>query len=198
MKLKQLLDVIFQCGPLDYGTFQEYMLVGDKLKVAFDLIKECEEFKDVEELLLMPMPTMIHYKTKESVQAKTLLLRDEIIPELFVGKCAIYSITLSPEMYDPKKLYKPVKDGANFGPLRYDPEDFSPLQTITLTFNPKMDPNGEMISSNYHHGNNIRKQLHETLDKILDNPNDYRVKGERHILIRGEFGKNAEKFKEIK
>ena len=33
----------------------------------------------------------------------------------------------------------------------------------------------------------IGKQLHETLDKILDNPELYRVKGEKGLLVRGYF-----------
>jgi len=32
-----------------------------------------------------------------------------------------------------------------------------------------------------------RKQLHETLDKILDNPENYQVKGEKGLLVRGYF-----------
>jgi hypothetical protein len=40
------------------------------------------------------------------------------------------------------------------------------------------EKNGETI---------IRKQLHETLDKILDNPENYQVKGEKGLLVRGFF-----------
>jgi hypothetical protein len=32
-----------------------------------------------------------------------------------------------------------------------------------------------------------RKQLHETLDKILDNPELYQVKGEKGVMVRGIF-----------
>jgi hypothetical protein len=33
----------------------------------------------------------------------------------------------------------------------------------------------------------LRKQLHETLDKILDNPENYQVKGEKGVMVRGIF-----------
>jgi hypothetical protein len=33
----------------------------------------------------------------------------------------------------------------------------------------------------------LRKQLHETLDRVLDNPENYQVKGEEGIFVRGFF-----------
>jgi hypothetical protein len=41
-----------------------------------------------------------------------------------------------------------------------------------------LEKNGETI---------IRKQLHETLDRIFDNPENYQVKGERGVMVRGAF-----------
>ena len=37
------------------------------------------------------------------------------------------------------------------------------------------------------HQEQLRKKLHETLDKVFDNPEMYQVKGEKGVMIRGAF-----------
>jgi hypothetical protein len=93
------------------------------------------------------------------------------------GKCYLYSIYLTPEMYDPLKTLEPVKDGASISPTVYNPETFEPLKKIVLTFSPEGQTTDE-----------IRKQeLRDLLNKVLDNPKEYESKGTRGVLIRGVF-----------
>jgi hypothetical protein len=33
----------------------------------------------------------------------------------------------------------------------------------------------------------LRKELHDLLDKVLDSPNEYKIKGTRGVMIRGVF-----------
>jgi len=33
----------------------------------------------------------------------------------------------------------------------------------------------------------LRNDIHKLLDDVLDNPEEYRIKGTRHVLIRGVF-----------
>jgi len=33
----------------------------------------------------------------------------------------------------------------------------------------------------------LRNDIHKLLDDVLDNPEEYRTKGTRHVLIRGVF-----------
>jgi hypothetical protein len=86
-------------------------------------------------------------------------------------------------MFDPNKIHTSVLDGACITPTLYDPQTFQPKKKVVLEFSPEMDQEqilngGETI---------LRKQLHETLDKILDNPENYQVKGEKGVMVRGLF-----------
>jgi hypothetical protein len=99
-------------------------------------------------------------------------------------------------MYDPKKMYEPVLDGACITPTMYDPTTFEPKKKIVLEFSPEFAQDQyiyglgspSMIEAAEKNGETIiRKQLHETLDKILDNPENYQVKGEKGLLVRGFF-----------
>jgi hypothetical protein len=84
-------------------------------------------------------------------------------------------------MYDPNKVNQPVKDGACITPTFYNPETFEPTKKIVLTYSPER-PANEMGSEEL-----IRQELHDLLDKVFDNPEEYAVKGERGVLVRGVF-----------
>ena len=85
-------------------------------------------------------------------------------------------------MFDPNKIHTPVLDGACITPTLYDPMTFEPKKKIVLEFSP------EALQDDVNSTEEVkRKQLHETLDKILDNPELYHVKGEKGVEIRGLF-----------
>jgi hypothetical protein len=99
-------------------------------------------------------------------------------------------------MFDPKTMHTPVLDGACITPTMYDPTTFEPKKKIVLEFSPEMAQdkdiyaigNPSMIEDAEKNGESIlRKQLHEKLDKILDNPENYQVKGEKGMFVRGLF-----------
>ena len=100
----------------------------------------------------------------------------------YKGKCYLLSLALTPEMFDPNKIHTPVLDGACITPTLYDPTTFEPKKKIVLEFSP------EALQDDINSTEKVkRKQLHETLDKILDNPELYCVKGEKGVLVRGFF-----------
>ena len=101
----------------------------------------------------------------------------------FKGKCYLLSLSLTPEMYDPNQLLKPVKNGAAMGPTIYDPSTFEPRKHILLTWSPEMvqdlsGTNDEVT---------LRNDIHKLLDDVLDNPDEYKTKGTRYVLVRGLF-----------
>jgi hypothetical protein len=186
MKLKELVDDIFKDGPVKpYETMgfntPNYTLYGEKdlLKYKEKLLL-CDEFSEVEELHFMSMPFITiddqpknasSFKHSDGVKLK--------------GKCYLLSLSYSPEMFDPSTFNKPVKDGAGITPIVYDPSTFEPKRSILLSFSPERKQ--EFPPSEFNGEELVRQELHELLDKVLDNPEDYRVKGVRGILIRGIF-----------
>jgi hypothetical protein len=86
-------------------------------------------------------------------------------------------------MYDPSQLLKPVKNGAAIGPVMYDPTDFTPRKHILLTWSPEMVQDILNIDTEQEQ----RQIIHNLLDDVLDNPEEYKTKGFRGILVRGLF-----------
>lgn len=101
----------------------------------------------------------------------------------FKGKGYLYSISLTPELYDPSKMLEPVKNGAAISPAIYNPMTFEPTKHILLTWSPEMVQDILNIDTEQEQ----RQIIHKLLDDVLDNPKEYRMKGTRHVLIRGIF-----------
>ena len=183
MKLKELLEDVFKDGEINpYDTLssigiKNYTLYGEKeLSVIKEKLLDCEEFSEVTELELVSTPVI-------SVDGNSLMVQSFKISDgvKLMGKGYLLSVMLSPQMYDPNKVNEPVKDGACITPTFYNAETFEPTKKIVLTYSPER-PANEMGSEEL-----IRQELHDLLDKVFDNPEEYVVKGERGVLVRGIF-----------
>jgi len=143
-------------------------LTGKSLEQLKEEILECEEFKYCDEIIFLDYP-IVKDGNNESISLPIF----KLIPgQYFKGKCYLYCMFLSPPMFIGKDLVKLVKDDAAISPVTYS-EDFKPSRRIVLLYSPET--------------NQIRNKLHETLDKILDNPADYQIEGERSVVVRGLF-----------
>ena len=184
MKLQELLTEILTSvefsKPKDkFGIINE-TIYGEELEQFKDRILQTEEFADCEELIIMKHPVNQN-ELGEVINPKMYKVSSED-KHTFKGKCYLLSLALTPEMYDPKKLHEPVLEGASITPVLYNPQTFEPKKKIVLEFSP------EALQDDVNSTEEVkRKQLHETLDKILDNPENYQVKGEKGVMVRGIF-----------
>ena len=146
--------------------------VKDEL-LKFDVFSECDDLE------------IVHFPTFKVGEDKILTVQTFKYNEgmKIKGKCHLYSISLTPVMYDPNQLIKPVKNGAAMGPTVYDPMTFEPRKHILLSWSPEMAQ--DLSGSNDE--TTLRNDIHKLLDDVLDNPEEYRTKGTRHVLIRGVF-----------
>ena len=183
MKLKELIAEI---------TSSTEYLYGEELEPYKERILQCEEFSECEELIIMKYPVTI-LENGRTVQNVTYKQQEG---QKFKGKCYLLSLSLTPQMFDPKTMHTPVLDGACITPTMYDPTTFEPKKKIVLEFSPEFSQDQyiyglgtpSMIEEAEKNVESIiRKQLHETLDKIFDNPESYEIKGERSLLVRGYF-----------
>ena len=108
--------------------------------------------------------------------SSTMMLRED---DKFKEKVYLYSISLSPTMYDPYDLYKPVKNGICISPVILDPIDFSARRAITMHFSPEDLQDASAFSKE--DGVEILAELFKT---ALRNMEEYTPKGERAIMIR--------------
>jgi hypothetical protein len=153
---------------LDSKVLEE---VKDEL-LKFDVFSEC----DLE---------LVHTPVFKVGEDKTLTTQTYKYSEgiKFKGKCYLYSISLTPELYDPSKMLEPVKNGAAISPAIYNPMTFEPRKHILLTWSPEMAQDISLTKDE----TTLRNDIHKLLDDVLDNPEEYRMKGTRHIMLRGVF-----------
>jgi len=198
MKLKELIEKITNSSDfLEKSKFKSLtslnqVIYAEELYPYLEEIKNCEEFINCDELHILKTPVTLD-GNGNSIISKNYKLVDE---QSFKGKCYLLSLSLIPEMYDPKKIMEPVMDDAVLTPAIYNPLNFEPKKKIIIEFNPEMLQdqslyligNPSMIEdAEKEVKNNLRKKLHETLDKILDNPENYHPKVDKSVMVRGMF-----------
>ncbi len=176
MKLIELLKARFpNAESYPKNTYGDPIAESKVLELLKDELQKCDEFKNAR-LLIAHTPVVKDVDDEsEVVNMANYLLHDETI---FSGKCYLYSINLTPEMFNPADIHKVVKDGCLITPTMYNPANFRPYKQILLNYTMEM-LDGSQPS---------REILHAKLDEILDNPTEYQMKGERGIMIRGYMG----------
>ena len=180
MKLKEFLEIALIGEKNDSNLgFEENVIYGENLDKYKHLIKECDEFAKCNSLDILTMP-LVKGKNGEVYTTQTIKLTDLME---FKGRCYLLSLGLSPEMYDPNQLIKPVKNGAAMGPIMYDPLTFEPRKHILLTWSPEMAQDVSGTNDEL----TLRNDIHKLLDDVLDNPEEYKTKGLRAVLVRGLF-----------
>ena len=180
MKLEEFVTKIYEerpelgMAPLFDPILNSKVLeeVKDEL-LKFDVFSECDDLE------------IVHFPTFKVGEDKVLTTQIHKYSEgiKYKGKCYLYNISLTPEMYDPSKMLEPVKNGAAISPAIYNPMTFEPTKHILLTWSPEM---AQDLSVNKDE-TTLRNDIHKLLDDVLDNPEEYRIKGTRHIMMRGVF-----------
>jgi len=171
MNLVEFLKDVEKNIPSAFKQENENFLQGERLRVSFiyDKLKTIDEFSECD-LDIIDSPIF------DGVQTQVLKLGKNT---RFKGKMLLYSITLTPTMYNPESFRKPIKDGCVITPTIYNPEDFTPFKEIIIRFNVEAEPG---ITEEMK-----KEEIKRRLEDILNNPKDYETKGERGILIRGVF-----------
>jgi hypothetical protein len=180
MKLEEFVTKIYDERPeLGMTPFFDPILNSKVLEEVKDELLKFDVFSECDDLEIVHFPTFKvgddkvfttqTYKYSEGVK--------------FKGKGYLYSIYLTPELYDPSKMLEPVKNGAAISPAIYNPMTFEPTKHILLTWSPEMAQDLSVTKDE----TTLRNDIHKLLDDVLDNPEEYRMKGTRHIMIRGVF-----------
>lgn len=180
MKLKEFVEIVQVTHPDDY-LLTENQLYGKNLEKYKEIILKTDEFNECESLDVLEYP-LSKSKDGKVLTPYTIKLSDVM---KFKGRCYLLSLTLTPEMYDPTLMLKPVKDGAAIGPTVYDPITFEPKRQILLSYNPSVHFN---FDNKFEPTEKFKRdEIHQLLDKVLDNFDEYKIKGVREVLVRGLF-----------
>ena len=180
MKLKEFVEIVQLSQPED-NLLMDNQLYGKNLEKYKEIILKTDEFNECESLDILEYP-LSKSKDGKVLTPYTVKLSDVM---KFKGRCYLLSLTLTPEMYDPTLMLKPVKDGAAIVPKVYDPITFEPKRQILLSYNPSVHFN---FKNPFEHSEEFKRdEIHLLLDKVLDNFDEYKIKGLREVLVRGLF-----------
>jgi hypothetical protein len=177
---KKLLSI---CGDADntYGCNDNNgvtrLTEEQRIQVEAELIKHFE----FDKIVWMDLPSGLTEDEKKAIVVKSLRISDSDNPTHKHKVGYIYTVGFTPKMYESGEMYKPVKDGCVFAPTTYDPETFEPKQSITLTWSPDFPQDLDAPVRTYEDDKQI---IRDMLEKVLDNPEDYRPTGYIGGLIR--------------
>lgn len=178
MKLKELIENVLNYPNMG-GEFND-TIYGEDLEPFKVMITETEEFSECNELIILKLPTITENESKKIITAETFRLGEN---QKFKGKCYLLSMSLTPIMYDPTTLNKPVLDGCLITPTLYDPQTFEPKKKIIMEFSPELLQDGKQDDESF------KAQLRERFNHVLNNPKKYTPKGTRGVIVRGVFEK---------
>ena len=186
---KRMMDIV---GPVTDGKLAFGGLTMGAAAGGYDVTALTDEQKvqveqlvidhyKVKKVLWMEIPSGLTEDGEQAIVAQTHKLVDTDY-ETYEGKTAyVYQILFSPKMYDPKTIHQPVKDGCTFGPLVYNPENFEPSRSITITFSPTYPQD---IDSKEDQEEVMKQSLRDKLEKVITSPEDYMPEAFRGCMLR--------------
>lgn len=135
-----------------------------------------------DKIVWMDLPAGLTEDGKKAIVAKTKRIVDPYEELPHKGEVGyVFTITFTPKMYEPEEMYQPVMDGCVFAPITYNPETFEPKQSITLTWSPDFPQDIDSPVRTYE---DDKQMIRDMLEKVLDNPEEYRPVGYIGCLIR--------------
>ena len=178
-------------GELENYYYGVDNLTQTQITSVENLLKEHFGFSKIEWMDL-PAGVIINSLGEEmAVATRTKLVGDTPTDDLKGRTCYFYQIVYSPTIYDPKDIATPVKDGMVISPLLYNPATFEPSRKITIEWKPE----------DLFHEKDIqpitwedeKTYLRDKLEALLANPEDFKPKGRRGLMLRFALDKTEVK-----
>ena len=178
-------------GEMENYSYGLQNLTKEQLKLVEEALLEHFSFSRIEWMDL-PVTAITSSLGEEAfVTAKTRLVGDTPVDD-FKGKtCYLYQVLYSPVLYDPSTIKVPVKDGMVMSPLLYDPTTFEPNRSLSIDWKPEdLFHNKDIQPITWE---DEKTYIREKLEALLANPDKYKPKGRRGLMIRYALDKTEEK-----
>lgn len=193
MELKNLLEFVFKVQPKTDGHLKDLELKGDVLRNIHKELMETDTFANTN-LVIIDQPT-----TKIPVDESNWLLKScqtfRVTDNTkFDGDFHLYSIEISPRMYNTDLLHEFDDRMAIVSPNIYDPETFVPYKYIMLRWSPELfqdvralglEDSVEELKTMFH---NLLTDVMNSLEKGDDK---YLQKAYRNVSIQGIWKKRT-------
>lgn len=175
---KKLLSICGDAGKT-YGYIDSESMTQlteeQRIQIEVELIKHFE----FDKIIWMELPSGLTEDGSQAIAAKSVLIGSEN-PTYKHKVGYVYTISFTPNG-NQIETYKPVKDGCVFAPTTYNPETYEPKQSITLTWSPDFPQDIDALARTYE---DDKQMVRDMLEKVLDNPEEYRPIGHIGCLVR--------------
>ena len=178
-------------GEVENVYFGKDNLTSEQVTQVEDLLKEHFGFSRIEWMELPAGIVTNSLGEEVAVVAKTKLIADTATDDYKDRTCFFYQIVYSPVIYDPSTITIPVKDGMVISPLLYNPTTFEPSRKITIEWKPEDLFHKKGIQPIT--WDDEKTYLREKLEALLANPEEYKPKGRRGLMLRFALDKTEEK-----
>jgi hypothetical protein len=170
------------CGDASktYGCFDSTVIIKLTEEQRIRIEAELIEHLGFDKIVWMDLPAGLSEGGAKAIAVKTTRILDQETPPHKGQVGYVHTIIFTPKMYDPMEMYQPVKDGCVFAPTTYNAKTFEPTQSITLTWSPG-------FAQDFPTNNNeemMKQSLRERLEKVLENPEEYKPNGFIGCLLR--------------
>ena len=176
---EKLLSICGTDKAYGYNNIEEITQLTEDQRdqVEAELIKHFE----FDKIIWMELPAGLTEDKQKAIVAKSIKISDSDNPTYKHKIGYIYTVNFTSKMYEPGEMYKPVKDGCVFGPIVYNLETFEPKQSITISWSPEFPQNIDAPQRTYE---DDKQMFRDMLEKILDNPEEYRPIGYVGCIVR--------------
>lgn len=150
-----------------------YKLDSKALQLPYlkQLLLSCDEFKKTKKIIIIP-------SDGENIDISSTITHKLHDGTRFNEVVYLHSISLSPGIYNPNVLSKPIKDGITISPNLYNEETFIPYKTLRIEWAPEHSLDKNMSDEDF------QAEFFARIKKALDNPEEYTPIPERGIFIR--------------
>ena len=148
-----------------------------RVQIEVQLIKHFE----FDKIIWIELPSGIAEDGKTPFVVKSIRISNLENPTYKHKVGYVYTVGFTPKMYQSGEMYKPVKDGCVFAPTIYDSETFEPKQSITISWSPDFPQDIDAPVRTYE---DDKQMIRNMLEKVLDNPEEYRPIGYIGCMIR--------------
>lgn len=163
----RLLEI---CGSAEQTFGIKNLTEEQRLQIETELIQHFRFRK----IVWMELPTGFTEDKSRVIVVQTRKILESANVEHTGEVGYLYTIAFSPKLYEPGELTRPVKDGCVFAPVVYDPKTYEPTQSITLTWSPEFPQDVDAPKRTYE---DDKQMIRALLEKVLENPEDYRPTG---------------------
>lgn len=171
MKLKDLFSDLKLSGERTF--FEGSSISGQELEPIKEWLLETDEFKDVDELIIVKQPAF-------ELNGKNMVAPSRIIDDStkFKKRAYLYAINTTPELYNPENSGSHLDEfGMIMSPPMYDPINFNPYRDIKI----------RLTGDEARNTVDIKEILYKKVDELTSDLEKFSIKPEARIMVRGIF-----------